>query len=213
MEKEECILRRSDFRLYTATSSDEAIALHRKEKVDLIIIDMDMPVISGDKFCSLIRKDDSLKQVSVILICGTSSADIDRFTKCGANAYLVKPLRPVELLEKVSQLLDIPERKSYRVLLKVKVNGRFTSDTFFCSSQNISSSGILLQTDKLLEKGDIITCSFFLPSSERIVAEGEVVRAAKNSGDTYQYGIRFLSLDDEFKTSIETFIGGRSGGK
>ena len=55
-----------------------------------------------------------------------------------------------EIIEKVGQLLEIPERKSYRVLLKVTINGRLTTETFYCSSQNISASGILIETEKTL---------------------------------------------------------------
>src|SRR3990172_4411493 len=205
IERQKSILSRSDFRIFTAQSSEEALALHKIEKVDLLIVDMDMPVNSGDRLCSIIRNDENLKQVSVILVCNNSAADISRAGRCKANAYITKPIHPVEFLEKVGQLLDIPARKSYRVLLKVTVNGMAGSESFFCSSQNISFSGILIETEKAFEKGRRISCSFFLPNSERIITDGEIVRSVKKSETMYQYGVRYVDLAPKYRAAIDEF--------
>ncbi|MEJ2695470.1 MAG: response regulator [Candidatus Sulfobium sp.] len=210
IEKEKSILNRSDFTIFTTTSSREALELHRSEKMDLIVMDLEMPELNGDELCSQIRRDPVLQQVSVIIVGTNSDSDMNRFKRCQANAYITKPIRPLQLLEKVSQLLDIPERKSYRVLLKVSVNGKSPGETFFCSSQNISTSGILIETDKKLEKGDSISCSFFLPGAERITADAEVMRVAANGTDAYHYGVRFLDLKSHHRASIDSFIKSKS---
>lgn len=211
IDKEKSILNRSDFTIFTATSSRDALELHRSHKMDLVIIDLDMPEINGDELCLLIRREPGIKDVSVIIVGTGSESDLNRFRQCKANAYVTKPIRPLQLLEKVSQLLEIPERKSYRVLLKVTVNGKSTSETFFCSSHNISTSGILIETDKTLEKGDSISCSFFLPGAERISADAEVVRIATNGTASFHYGARFLDLQPHYRASIESFVKKKSG--
>jgi len=204
------MLARSDFRIFTATSGEEALTIHKREQVDLIIVDLDMSGISGDKLCSLIRNNPALKQVSVIIVCTGTASDLQRVSRCKANAHVTKPLRPMQFLEKVGQLLDVPERKSYRVLLKVTVDGEDGRESFFCSSQNISASGILIETDKVLAKGDRISCSFFLPRSEHVVASAEVMRIAPSSNGTYHYGIRYLDLDPAYRAAIEAFIASRA---
>jgi CheY-like chemotaxis protein len=206
IEKEKSILNRSDFMIFTTTSSRKALELHRSEKMDLIILDLDMPDMNGDELCSLIRRDPLMQQVSVIIIGANSESDINRFKRCQANDYITKPIRPLQLLEMVSQLLDIQERKSYRVLLKVTVNGKSPTETFFCSSQNISTSGILIETDKVLQKGDSISCSFFLPGAERVSADAEVVRIATNGTGPLHYGARFINLRSQYRASIDLFI-------
>jgi CheY-like chemotaxis protein len=213
IEKEKSILNRSDFVIFTTTSSRKALELHRSEKMDLIILDLDMPEMNGDELCSLIRRDPLMQQVSAIIVGSTSESDINRFKRCQANAYITKPIRPLQLLEMVSQLLDIQERKSYRVLLKVTVNGKSPTETFFCSSQNISASGILIETDKVLQKGDSISCSFFLPGAERISADAEVMRIATNGTGPFHYGARFINLRSQYRTSIDLFIKRKSGEK
>jgi CheY-like chemotaxis protein len=210
IEKERTILNRSDIKIFTATSSEEALAVHRKEKVDLIIADLDMPGISGDKLCTIIRNDEDLNHVSFILVCGGSESDLQRVARCKADVHVTKPIRPLQFLESVSGLLDMPERKSYRVLLRATVNGKFGNEPFFCSSQDISATGLLLETDKALEKGDVMTCSFFLPGAERIITDTEVMRVVKSGEGTLRYGVRYVGLQPASKTAIESFIEKRS---
>ena len=213
VDREKSILNRADFKIFTATSGEEALKIHKAEHMDMIVTDLEMPGIPGDKLCSIIRQDESLKNVSVIIVCSNSAADRAKVARCQANAYITKPIRPVEFLEKVSQLMDIPERQSYRVLLRVKVKGKTTAEPFFCSSRNISVTGLLIETDKILEKGDIISCSFFLPKSECIVTDAEVMRVVKSDENTHQYGVRYLDISPQFRSSIELFIKSKSGKK
>ncbi len=210
IEKERTILNRSDIKIFTAASGKEALVVHGKEKVDLIIADLDMAGMSGDELCSAIRENEELKYVPFIMVCRGSESDLHRVAKCKASVHVTKPIRPLQFLESVSKLLDIPERKSYRVLLKATVNGKFDNKPFFCSSQDISSSGLLFETDKTLEKGDIMNCSFFLPSAAKIVTDAEVMRVVKSQDGMLHYGVRYIGLQSVYKTAIEAFIEKRS---
>jgi hypothetical protein len=109
----------------------------------------------------------------------------------------------------VSRLLDVPERKSYRVILKVTVHGKDQNESFYCSSRNISSTGMLIESEKLLKKEDRISCSFFLPNSDRITCDGEIARVVQE-GKGYQYGIRYIDLLPQCRSAIETFVSTRS---
>jgi CheY-like chemotaxis protein len=209
VEREKSLLNRSDVKIFTATSGEEALRIHHNEKVDLIIADLDMPVLAGDELCSLVRNSSDMKDVSVLIVCTGRPTDIERVVACKANDYIAKPIRPVQLLEKVSRLLDIQERKNYRVLLQVKVNGEQTLEPFFCSSRNISSSGLLIETDRELSSGDSITCSFFLPKAARIVTDAEVVRCIRKADGGYEYGVRFLNIEERYRATIEEFVRNR----
>ncbi len=209
IEKEKSILNRSDFQIFTATSGREALALHRSNGMDLIITDLDMPDFGGDRMCTAIRKDASLKKALIVVVCNGGKADLERVERCGANSYVTKPIKPLQLLEKVSRLLDVPERKNYRVILKMTVHGKDHSESFFCSSRDISSTGMLIETDKNLAKGDRISCSFFLPNSDRITCGGEIVRIVRE-GTACHYGIRYVDLLPECRSAIEGFVASRS---
>jgi len=200
------LLNRSNFQVFVVTSAEDIVKTHKIEKADLIVLQLDMTGMNAEKICSLLRKDEGLKHVSILIICNNSQTDLDRVQKCKANAYLTKPLHHERLMQKVTELLAIPERQDYRVLLKVKVNGKKSSVPFYCYSYNISVSGMLIETERILNKGDIISCSFFLPGAEQIVAEAEVMRAVNTENGSFQYGIRYINLGQVYKASIERFI-------
>ncbi|MDA8169383.1 MAG: response regulator [Nitrospiraceae bacterium] len=205
LKHEKSMLDREDFQVFTAKTGTEALDIHRRERVNAILTDLNVPELNGDELVRAIRSDPALKSVSVIVISSLRKADLERCASCGANDYITRPIDQKKLLAKISQLLDIPERRSLRVLIKVTVKGSFGSEPFFGSTHNISVSGLLLETDKVLARGDIIACSFFIPDSERIMADGEVMRVAK-AEKGFHYGVRFLDIKEKDKAIIENFV-------
>ena len=203
------IMGRADLTVLMAPTSDSALELHRTENADLVILDLHIAGMSPEAFCSALRQDTAIRAASILITCRDIASDIDRAIRCKANDYIPRPFDLQLLMKKVGHLLNISERKSCRVLLKVSVDGKTTGTSFFCTSQNISVSGMLLKTEKILKKGDHIACSFFLPGSERIVAEALVVRVSQGSDGTWHYGIRFNSLSAVYHEAIENFVNAR----
>ena len=206
LEQETRILSNRGLQILTATSGEEAIAVHKKDTVNLIVTALNMPEMSGDKLCSQIRRDKGLKSVSVIILCENKKADLDRCARCGANSFVTRPLDPAQLLEKVSQLIDIPKRSGMRVLIKVFVKGKLKSQAFFCTSVNISKSGILLEVDRALSKDDLITCAFFVPGADSITVDCEITRMLQISKEIFHCGAKFLNLSPRQVSSIEAFV-------
>ena len=73
---------------------------------DLALIDINMPVMDGLKLISLIRGDDSLKEIPIVVIT-TEGANDDRrrALELGANEYLCKPIQANQVLTVVKGLL------------------------------------------------------------------------------------------------------------
>ncbi|MHB8881663.1 MAG: PilZ domain-containing protein [Thermodesulfovibrionales bacterium] len=211
IDPDQSLLGRSGHTVLTAVTADQALEIHRTEKADVIITDLHTPGMSTEEFCRVVRNDETLRQVSILLVCRNTTADIDRVMRCNVNDYITKPLDKAVLLSKISQWLNISSRKSCRILLKISVEGKNVTGPFFCTSQNISATGILIRTEKVLRSGEHVTCSFFLPGSERIVTDSEVVRVIQNQDGTFQYGIKFLNLSHTSRAAIEDFIDNRAG--
>ena len=209
LDKKGGILSRAAFKIVTANSNKEVLEMHRQENFDLIITKLKSPELDGDKLCTLIREDEKLCKVSVIIVCDNNKADVDRSSSC--NAVLTRPLSPEVLSSLVFNMLNIPRREAYRVLINVQVNGKHDSKSFLCSSVNISCSGLLIETSNKLDLGDNASCSFFLPGvMKKITINGTIVRA-NNKNDINEYGIKFAHLNYEGRTSIEAFIQSKSG--
>jgi two-component system chemotaxis response regulator CheY len=212
IEKERSFLDREGVKLFTAATNDDVLAVHRAEKADIIIADLHAPGMKSEELCSTIRTDSALSKVSIIVLCSDNPEDMERGAQCKANVVLTMPMDPAKLLEKMRQLLDISWRESYRVLVSVNVSGSANNRSFFCRSGNLSTTGMLIETEKVFERGDRLACSFFLPDSAQIKTHGEIVRVFKESAGskTFQYGVRFSSLPAEAKTAIEVFVDRKS---
>lgn len=200
------LLERKDFQVFLAPSGLRALQIHRQEKVNLIVADLDMPEMGGDTLCARIREDNESRAVSCILICHDNPTELQRGNNCGANICLKKPFTARTLLEHVEKLLTISVRRGYRVLLRAKVKGAKDDLTFFCTSQNISTTGILIECDRTMQAGEQLSCSFYLPGSAHITADGEVARIERMPEGKYQYGVRFTEILPEFRDEIEKFI-------
>ncbi|UCG78949.1 MAG: PilZ domain-containing protein [Nitrospirota bacterium] len=207
VDRESTALSRSEFKIFATTSPDEALNNHAEEKADLIISELELFGMGGDELCKVIRSGKDNSEVPVILISYIKEDSMRRCRECGANDHMTKPVDLQELSDKVAAFLNAPARKGMRVLTTVKLEGRSGSGHFFGKTEDISSSGLLLRTDRKMEKGERLECSFFL-GSVQIEVKGEIVRCVSEDDHMYKYGIKFFDLTDNMRTSIEEFISG-----
>jgi DNA-binding response OmpR family regulator len=79
------------------------------ETPDLMVLDWMMPKLTGIEVCAQIRADTDLAQPRILLLTAKSQdSDIALAMKTGADAYLIKPFRANDLLERVTALLAAP---------------------------------------------------------------------------------------------------------
>jgi putative two-component system response regulator len=100
------------FDIRLAKSADMALNLLGKLKVDLILLDIVMPEMSGFEFLNLLRAKEEVKinrKTPVIFI--TSHADLDiigKAIKLGARDYIVKPITAETLYKKIDAVIGLP---------------------------------------------------------------------------------------------------------
>jgi CheY-like chemotaxis protein len=201
-------LSREGATVMTARTAEEVLDLHRRHKADLIVAELTLPTMGGGALCKAVREDPDLRSVSVILICGNADSDILEAQKAGANAILTKPVRPADLKAKAAELLGVPKRERMQVLMRVAHTDDGGKKSFFSSSHNISTSGLLFESRTAFKKGDRVTCSFFI-SSVQVVVDAEIVRASREPDGSYSYGVKFLDLSTGDQRTIEKFIAER----
>ncbi len=208
LEKEKSFLQRSDVKLFIAVTNDDVLAVHRAEKVHLIITQLDMSGMSNEQLYTTIKNDRDLRKVSLIILCPHKPGAKEQAEQCSPHVVMTLPVNTAQLLKHAQHFLNIPWRESYRVLLSVNIEGNSKDTAFFCRSENISTTGLLLETDRDLSERDRVRCSFFLPDSKQIIATGEVVRTMKRSekSGARQYGVKFDKLTPEAKSAIEVFV-------
>jgi len=96
-----------DSKVLESPDGVDALKKLSTEKIDLILADINMPVMDGLKLLSLVRENASYKSIPVIMIT-TEGAQEDRnkAMALGANAYLTKPIQTQELIKTVSAFLQ-----------------------------------------------------------------------------------------------------------
>ena len=79
----------------------------RKEKPDVIILDLMIPKVDGYKVCRTLKFDKKYKKIPIIIFTARAQkADEQLGFEVGADAYITKPFDPKMLLEKIKELLN-----------------------------------------------------------------------------------------------------------
>ncbi len=96
-----------NFKVITASTGDVVIDLARKNKPDIILLDILIPKLNGIEVLAKLKKDDSLKSIPVIMISNLNEDQkIEEALKLGAVDYLVKTDHPIkEVIEKVNKYI------------------------------------------------------------------------------------------------------------
>ena len=76
-------------------------------KVDLILCDINMPIMDGLKLVNLVRSNETYKEIPIVIITTEGAQeDRERAMALGANAYITKPIQSTALLNTVKELLN-----------------------------------------------------------------------------------------------------------
>jgi CheY-like chemotaxis protein len=98
-------LKKTEYEVYGGTDGWEALDIARQVIPDLIILDVYLPMMNGDEVTKILKKNDELKHIPVILITANAMALDERVKECGADGYLTKPFEPEELIGIVKKFL------------------------------------------------------------------------------------------------------------
>ena len=91
--------------------ADDGVDAMRKlagAKFDIVVTDINMPIMDGLKLVKRIRSDEAHKNVPIIIITTEGSQeDRSRALALGANAYITKPIQAPQVIAKVKELLQL----------------------------------------------------------------------------------------------------------
>jgi two-component system chemotaxis response regulator CheY len=91
--------------------ADDGVDAMRKlagSKFDIVVTDINMPIMDGLKLVKRIRSDEAHKNVPIIIITTEGSQeDRSRALALGANAYITKPIQAPQVIAKVKELLKL----------------------------------------------------------------------------------------------------------
>ncbi len=92
--------------VHEAGDGAEALAKLAAHRVDLVLADVNMPVMNGMELVARMGQDEALSRIPVVVVATPLSEDrVERLLGAGARAYLAKPFRPEALRDVVHGLL------------------------------------------------------------------------------------------------------------
>lgn len=103
------LARAKNLRVTEADAGVDGLRKLASGRYDIILTDINMPIMDGLKLVRRVRSDPTHKDVPIIIIT-TESAQEDRrrALELGANAYITKPIQAPQVIAKVRELLKIP---------------------------------------------------------------------------------------------------------
>jgi DNA-binding response OmpR family regulator len=98
-----------NFTLFQAGDGDETLAITQVERPELVLLDLNMPRLSGLEVCAAIKSDERLRDTKIVMLTASGNCeDRERAMALGADDYFLKPFSPVALLDRIYDLLDQP---------------------------------------------------------------------------------------------------------
>jgi two-component system, cell cycle response regulator len=94
-----------------ASNGEEGLATAAREKPDLIILDVTMPVMDGVTMLTKLKEDDNLKAIPVIMLTAESGREnVLQIARLGVRDYLVKPFKEDQLIEKAGRIVSLQKK-------------------------------------------------------------------------------------------------------
>lgn len=200
------LARRGDAVVVVPTGA-AAITLLPSGRARLVILQQHLGDMDVPHFCRIVRGGESTRSVSILLIADDGDEAVSALSlAAGCNDVIHRPIDEADLDERVSRLAAVPVRKELRTLVKLELSMERAGQFFLGHSLNVSSSGILVQTNQILAPEARVNIQFYLqndPVPMRV--EARVVRA-EFLGGAARYGMKFVGVADDDSQRLSAFI-------
>lgn len=199
------MLRGLDYEVTAVDNGHDACRMVEASRFDMIITDMNMPVMDGLELTRRVKALPTCRFVPVLMLSGEGSDEkIAQAKQIGVSTFLSKPLKEAQLRALLQMTLS--KRRAPRLPVKLEVffgDKEPLTDVNAGYSFNLSVGGLFLETGTPLSPGEKLLLRFSLPDHPKpISCEGRVawvncpvspIRANHPPG----MGVEFLNFDDE----------------
>ncbi|MDD5028920.1 MAG: response regulator [Rhodoferax sp.] len=104
----EYLLKREGYAVLIARDGQEALDTIRRDRPELVLLDVMMPKKTGFEVCQEVRSDEQLQGIKLLMLTAKGrDTDVAKGMALGADAYMTKPFATRELVEKVAKMLSL----------------------------------------------------------------------------------------------------------
>jgi two-component system phosphate regulon response regulator PhoB len=110
-------LKGQPFKIFTAVEGETAMSIVHTERPDLIVLDVNLPGLSGLEICRALKADKNTREIPIIMLSARGE-EIDRVLglEFGADDYVTKPFSPQELILRINNVL----KRVYKVEVAIE---------------------------------------------------------------------------------------------
>ena len=140
------ILKQKGFRVAVSRNGKEALSYLKEQRPTIIISDIVMPEMDGYELCSTVKKDETLRDIPVILLTSlTSPEDVIKGLQSGADNFITKPYEKEFLLARIQYILANQELRK-KGTAEVGLNIYFMGQRHAITSDRMQIMDLLLST-------------------------------------------------------------------
>jgi DNA-binding response OmpR family regulator len=100
------VVRKAGFEVVVAEDGEEALEAGRREKPDLIFLDIMMPKITGYEVCRQLKEDPATKHTYIVMLTARGQEEDERKAlEMGADEFMTKPFSPRKMRAKLLEIL------------------------------------------------------------------------------------------------------------
>ncbi|OGU12978.1 MAG: hypothetical protein A2075_08815 [Geobacteraceae bacterium GWC2_58_44] len=220
LEQETNFLSGYDFEVTVAQNGLQALKMINEEMPDMVFMDLYMPDMDGDRCCHMIKADESLRHIPVIMVTqGASDEDFKRCWQAGCDGIIAKPINRHFFLAMAKKHLNVNLRRSrrYEARLRIQYQGVDNAEKVLSDySVNLSTGGIFIETTNLLLFDTPLKIEFTLPKDGKLIkCAGRVAwlnhpETIKNPNLPVGMGVQFTNLSLVDMDLIRDFIKSQS---
>ena len=101
------LLQVKEYSTLGATNEKQSVEIAKEKKPDLILMDIQMPVMDGFEATKILKADVATKEIPILALTSFAmSGDEQRILKAGCDGYITKPIDTREFLKKVEEYLS-----------------------------------------------------------------------------------------------------------
>lgn len=119
----ECILEENGYDILGAESGEECLEVLEVQIPDLILLDIEMPGMSGFELMEILQESESMRKIPVIFLTGDRSEETEeKCFKLGAVDYIAKPFIPSIMLQRIRRTIELEDyRKSLEAMVEAQL--------------------------------------------------------------------------------------------
>ena len=199
------ILRKTD-EVICVKSGREGIDILHQKRIDLVLLDLYMPQMSGMETLEKIRADAGISDTKVVVLTSSGNkSDVMGAIRLGALDFIKKPFFPVELLQRIKAILQTQRRDQILVVDDDKMNLMMakkvleTQYDVFCADSGVDAIVFLQENTP-----DLVLLDYHMP----IMSGLEVFEKIRTMDRISDVPVIFLTADSERETEVEIFRAG-----